>query len=236
MNDKHWTGDITYNMHDKYGNKYRLKIEYDDMAEDPREWDNTATMLCWTTRYDLGDKHNYEDIQEALEDLADKVGVKYDEIDWSVKGGAKARDKKLIEDLMPYYCIKYLYLYDHSGITISTSDFGDPWDSGIVGLIYISKKTAFDDFGDVSEDNWYDKASKCIEAEVECYDMYIRGEVYGYTLEKEVLVEDKCPHCNEVIKTYTEWEHQDSCCGFYGDTLEESGILDYIPEDLAFDE
>ena len=30
-----------------------------------------------------------------------------------------------------------LYLYDHSGLTMSTNDFGDRWDSGCVGFIYM---------------------------------------------------------------------------------------------------
>lgn len=236
MSTKHWICDgDTFAMHDKEGNKYRLTIELDDLAESPREWDNVATMACWHRQYDLGDKHDYEDIQELLEYLADKVGVKYDEIDWSVRGAAKERDMKLIEDLKPYYCIKYLYLYDHSGITISTGSFNDPWDSGIVGLVYISKEKAFKEFSCMEDNTWYDEASRHIDGEVEFYDQYLRGNVWWYKLEKLCIEENYCPHCGEIINIYEEWEEEDSCGGFIGDSLEDCGILDNIPANLEFD-
>ena len=40
-----------------------------------------------------------------------------------------------------------LYLYDHSGLTMSTNDFGDRWDSGCVGFIYMDKDTAMREIG-----------------------------------------------------------------------------------------
>ena len=33
-----------------------------------------------------------------------------------------------------------VYMYDHSGITINTTGFSCPWDSGMVGIIYVSKE------------------------------------------------------------------------------------------------
>ena len=44
----------------------------------------------------------------------------------------------------------------------------------------------------------------------------------------------KCPHCGEVISTHTKWEEEDSCGGFYGDFLEDNGILDEIASDIKF--
>ena len=35
-----------------------------------------------------------------------------------------------------------IYMYDHSGITISVNPFSCPWDSGQIGFIYISKEKA----------------------------------------------------------------------------------------------
>ena len=51
---------------------------------------------------------------------------------------------------------------------------------------------------------------------------------------KENYIVEFCPHCNEVIKSYKEWIEEDSCWGFYGDCLEENGILDYIPNKIVF--
>ncbi len=43
---------------DAEGNFYRLKIENDDWADSPREWDNLGHMICWHRNYNLGDGHN----------------------------------------------------------------------------------------------------------------------------------------------------------------------------------
>jgi hypothetical protein len=105
-----------------------------------------------------------------------------------------------------------VYLYDHSGITISTTGFrhidSAQWDWGQLGFIYITKKKA--------RENWSWKAlsAKRIEqvydalrSEIETYDQYLTGDVYRYT----------------VIKP--DGEDGDSCGGYYGHNHEESGLL-----------
>ncbi len=52
-----------------------------------------------------------------------------------------------ILDSLDKYIILPLFLYDHSGITMSTGPFSCPWDSGQVGWIYASKKTFIDETG-----------------------------------------------------------------------------------------
>lgn len=249
---KHYAYQSPFNMVDKDGNKYKLTVEQDEICDDPREWDNLITMVCWHRNYRLGDKHHFEDVHEMLEDLAYQADIKdYEDLN----------SADLMTKLAPYYLIKPLYLYDHSGITMSTSDgypYNDRWDAGCVGFAYISKNDVFnncieyvlDENGErikiehkhdngqstysfkttpITEENWRRRAAEIIDNEVEVYDMYLRGDVYGYILEKEVVVEEKCPHCDEIIKTYTEWQAEDSCWGFYGDDLDENGIIDQIP-------
>lgn len=89
-----------------------------------------------------------------------------------------------------------LYLYDHSGITISTKPFSCPWDSGQVGVIYCTADVIKREFGS-SGKRARAKAVKALEQEVRTYDQYLRGDVYGY------VVEDR------------DGEHLDSCWGFY---------------------
>ena len=253
---KHYAYQSPFNMVDKDGNKYKLTVEQDDIATDPREWNNLSTMVCWHRRYNLGDKHSFEDMHEMLEDLAYQAGIEYDE---------DINSPNLMTKLSPYYLIKPLYLYDHSGISMSTSDgypYNDRWDAGVVGFAYISKADVFnnlveyvlDENGErikiehkhengpstyshktrpITEETWRRRASEAIDNEVATYDMYLRGEVYGYKLEKEVTVEEKCSHCDEIINTYTEYEDEDSCWGYYGDCLEENGIRDEV-SDLEF--
>lgn len=254
---KHYAYNSPFDMVDKDGNKYRLTVEHDDIAEDPREWSNLSTMVCWHRRYNLGDKHHFDDMHEMLEDLAYQAGIEYNE---------DINSPDLMTKLAPYYLIKPLYLYDHSGITMSTSNgypYNDRWDAGIVGFSYISKNDVTKECSEyvlnengerikvehkhangpstysyktkpITEENWRKRAAEVIDNEVEVYDMYLRGDVYGYKLEKEVVVEGKCPHCDNVINTYTEWEEIDSCYGYYGDCLEENGIVDDVGNGLEF--
>ena len=53
-----------------------------------------------------------------------------------------------------------LYLYDHSGITMSTGSFCDSWDSGQVGFIYVTKEDIEKEYGAFKESrNGYERAS-----------------------------------------------------------------------------
>ena len=90
----------------------------------------------------------------------------------------------------------------------------------------------------LTDEDWKERAEMTVDAEVERYDSYLRGDTYQYTLEEKVHVrnETRCPHCNEIIDVdeYDDYEEVDSCCGFYGDCLETNGILDNISSDLKF--
>lgn len=97
-----------------------------------------------------------------------------------------------------------LYLYDHSGITMSTSPFSCPWDSGQVGVIYLTdEKIKAEGLGDRTDE----ELIKYLVGEVETYDQYLRGDVYGYVVTKD----NTCEHCE-----HTEEEEIDSCWGFFG--------------------
>jgi hypothetical protein len=52
--------------------------------------------------------------------------------------------------------------------------------------------------------------------------------VYGFILKKIVTQQVICPHCGEVVQEYEEEIEDDSCWGFYGDCLQENGILDNL--------
>lgn len=78
-------------------------------------------------------------------------------------------------------CILPLYLYDHSGITMNTSGFSCGWDSGTVGYIYLTKEK-WDKEHD--RDFVQEEAAKYLVGEVETYDQYLTGSVYGKILHR----------------------------------------------------
>jgi len=135
----------------------------------------------------------------------------------------------LIDDLTVAHCITLmepyarwlpLWLYDHSGITMScgtrTYPYNDEWDSGQVGWIVTLKKTILENFP-LAEETWQEKADEIMRSNVEEYDRYLTGDVYGYTLyESDSAEEDQ------------EWEEIDSCWGFFGSDILENGIVGNI--------
>lgn len=162
--------------------KFELEVKQDNSPDNPRDWDNITTMICFHKRYNLGDKTDYKsDNFDSWEELKTQI-----ETDYKV--------------LM----IKPLYMYDHSGITISTSSFGCQWDSGQIGWIFIDEKQWIEMMGE-DMDRSEDRLDRIIEGCVETYDKYITGEVYGY----EVYEVETCDKGHE-HKTLVE-----SCWGFY---------------------
>src|SRR4030042_1796780 len=164
-----------------------LLICNDIDPENPRKHnDNLGEMICWHRRYKLGDEHKYSNPAEFYK---------------SIKPG----------DLL----LK-LYLYDHSGITISATPFSYSWDSSQVGYIVARKEKIDKEFnGDI------EKAKLILEDEVKLYDMYLTGEVYGYII-NEITTCDKCGMTHESTL--------DSYWGFYGSDFKTNGLYDTIPD------
>ena len=189
------------------------KIYYDEDPLNPRkEWDHAATMVCWHRRYSLGDeqptcepgdyfRNMVDDECPHCEGTGSEPGAEPLE-DYNpttdcarCEGTGAVLDEEVIGLVEKAYYILPLYLYDHSGITMSTGSFSCPWDSGQVGWIYISIEKA-------ASEGWKtpEQAYKAMQAEVEEYDHYLTGQCYGY------VVED------------TDGEGIDSCWGFLGDS------------------
>jgi len=72
-------------------------------------------------------------------------------------------------------------------------------------------RVVYVDFSDIVEVR-SGVAYEILKNEVEVYDMYIRGAVYGFRLERV----EKCACCGN-----TDYTEEDSCWGFYGDSLKE---------------
>lgn len=229
------------------GNEYVLHIQQDSYPEDPRTlYDHDTLMACFHPRYCLGDAIDQREPEAFWQSLVrkyvpeatlfNKANAKPDEIpdrytwednDGTVYGNLTSWKVCLyyVEDLTIPQCQSLLYphlvslplwLYDHGGITISCGDrvypYNDRWDSGLVGWIVYARQK------DDGED-WRKNAFARMRAEVEEYDHYLTGEVYGFTL-------------------YENGEETDTIWSYYGSDLTQNGILDECPgltEALASD-
>lgn len=151
---------------------FKLAIYSDDDPQDPRDNDNLGTMVSWHRRARLGDR--------------------------TIKSSEFSNMEELEASFEAKICLP-LYLYEHSGMTMRTWSFNDPWDSGQVGFIYATADVIRKNFG-IAEitPEVEDRVREILEAEVAEYDQYLRGDVYGYVL------------------TGKDGEHVDSCWGFFG--------------------
>lgn len=107
-----------------------------------------------------------------------------------------------------------VYMYDHSGITINTTGFSCPWDSGQVGIIYCTKEKAVYEFGKkLCTKKVREAAMRCMRGEVESIDDYLTGNVWGYrVLDADGEVLDSCwgfvgdeKYCREEGESTAEW-------------------------------
>jgi hypothetical protein len=166
---------------------HKVEVWHDIDPENPRAWDQLGTMACIHRRYTLGDEHKLtvEEVQ-------------------SIEETGKYGEESVI-------CLP-LYLYDHSGLTISTKPFSCPWDSGKVGIIFVTHKKIKDSF------KWsritkarIEQIKQYLVNEVKEYDSFLTGAVYGYT-----LFDGK----GEIV---------DSCGGHYGDWEQ---MVDYVTKGI----
>lgn len=154
---------------------YTINVMRDSYPESPRETQSSCGFMhCFHSRYRLGDKHSYSSPLELTETVVGQPNV----VLW-----------------LP------LYLYDHSGLSMSTTPFSCKWDSGQVGYIYATHQTILDCMlsgamvagathlleliDKLKQDNIDLRAIKrMLELEVEQYDHYLRGDVYAYEILK----------------------------------------------------
>lgn len=159
-----------YEVESEEVNGYNVKVVIDEDPESPREAWETLGTILYTSN-----RYTLGDIQ-ATSDLIDEIVESEDVI------------------VLP------VYAYIHSGITINTTGFNCPWDSGCCGVIYVDYETIRKEYNvkRISK-QLREKIIAYLVGEIKIYDQYLRGEVYGYQVEDP------------------EGEVVDSCWGYYGE-------------------
>lgn len=188
----------------RIGNNLVISTHYDPDPMSPREWDNLTTIRGWHRHYVVGDGPDidpsaYESWDDMIQSVMDEDG--------------------------PLVLLAPLYWYEHSG---SSCKMGEPisldsetksydpadlayfrslcmdgagWDSGVAGIVYVTAKCQAN-CGTPDE-----LLAEAARGEVETYDEWMRGAVYGYT----VTIESECDHGD------THADVLDSCWGFIGE-------------------
>ena len=167
---------------------YTIEIFPDENSENPiQNWDMLGEYFCWHRRYALGNSDRFTNPEQVV---------------------AYARQtNSLLFDL---------YMYDHSGIVLSLSNshypFSDQWDAGHLGFILVERGKILREFGKQRLSRQLrEKVGGIIEGEINDYNQYLAGDVYGYVVSKN-------------------GQEIDSCWGFYSQTEclgEAKAIVDY---------
>ena len=176
-------------------------IQYHDSDDDNDYWaicTNDSDSNNW-----VPNKDEYRWINLFYDDL-----VQYSREEFSIRDCMMLLEKRAV--WLP------IWTYEHSGITMSCGarkyPYNDMFDSSYVGWIV----TVLSDFNEKNKAI----AEKNMELEVEAYNNYLTGEVYGYTLyEQDGFVEDDVEESAE-----PNWVEIDSCGGFLGDDPVQNGM------------
>lgn len=163
-----------------------IRICYAEDADSPREWDNVGTIYT-----------NHRDYNPD--------GHKIDEIE--------NEDGELVsEELDRRFIWLPIYYYEHGGLSVSTKrdyPYNDRWDSGLFGIIAVEKDKLRKERGwKAITKKRREEILRSLEGEIEVFDSYCRGEVYGFDVDNE------------------EGEWIDSCSGYYGDEGMKDAILE----------
>ena len=192
--------------------EYDIDIMQDfDPLNPCEDWDMLGTMVCCHKRYTLGHKQYgngmealYNSILECSPDLT-QIHIDFDEMD------EEQFMEKYCKVFERYAIVLPIYMYDHSGVTINTTGYSCPWDSGQLGFIFVSKNKIRDEYKwKIISPKRFKKIVTYLKNEVKSLDDYLTGNVYGYNVDDP----------------YTRYSI-DSCWGFFGDDHEKSGLMEY---------
>ena len=168
---------------------------YDEVPENPREWDNLGTFYTWEDRSYSPDNHSYSDPLEFLSELLSeetvyKVHDKYNNTAAFMNDIMNRLDKK-------GYILYPVSKYEHGNVDYSIG-CKQGWDSGTVGFIFATKKKIYECYGVNRLTGLIrNKVINEFKNELKTYTSYANGQVYGFILED------------------LQGNQVDSCYGFY---------------------
>ena len=200
---------------------FELVIKRDDDAPSPRDGDNVGQF--WADN--MHRRYNFH--EEGADDVLARIkaaeisylGTKADTDSWDDQDWIRYL-MSVSEGRKHVYAIVPVYMYEHSGISLSCSPFSCGWDSGMIGFMICDREHA-----DMILGEWdYDKVVQAIVAEVKSLNEYYVYGGYMY----EVIEYKKCDCCG-----HEEEVEADTCCGFVGRLDGEDGVKEQIRWQLA---
>lgn len=200
------------------GYEFRLNTYYSEFHSSPREDENFGKLVCHSRNYTLSDveiRCQSEIWREMLRDIDPKHrgAMLAGELCSDFDDSPENRNAILLR-MKKHFLILPVYMYEHSGMCLSTSPFSCRWDSGQIGFIYISREKVRENYGvKAITPKLRNQVLEILSKEVEIFSQYINNEAYGYSTE---------------LKQDGDWEHEESCGGYYSEEdAEEEGLSDF---------
>jgi len=138
-------------------------LEQDYDTGSPRTWYTLGTFVAFHKRENHGDTdHGYRsDDYESWDDLLSSLEKEHGPLIYH-----------------------NVYMYSHSGSTVSTTPFSCTWDSGQLGIIFVSRKQVREEYG------WpritktrEEQILNYLDGEIRTYDQWLQGDVWSYNIE-----------------------------------------------------
>lgn len=210
--------------------KFRVRVVYDYSYRDesPRDWCPFGAMLAEHRDYTLGDQDGpAQELADFIEDMRE----------WHSGGALIDAALKHLQRHFGSTVVLPLYLYDHSGISMSagpnlladgwintrTHNPFDPggWDTSFIGFAF--------DTAEGREENGVPDVEAALRTEVEVYSEHLEGNYFGLVEEELKSVHTTVSHDGEVVRDDEDddWVETDSCWGYlgYSSTCDEAKSL-----------
>jgi hypothetical protein len=147
-----------------------IEVQQDECPMDPRKnYSNLGAFIGTHRRYTVGDGEGT--------------------VPWGRLKSVRAvkRWLSLYEDAA---IVLPVYMYEHSGRVwrlgsdFRDSDYFDAWDSGIVGVMYVTKADMLKEYEAINEETKA-KAAKVLQGELNMYAAWAEGDVWGFSVKDE---------------------------------------------------
>lgn len=212
-----------------WNKEYKLIIQNDVDAENPRYYSNIWTFIMqhkWYNMWDIEFENHWNSFEE---DFAYHIAYEYnfEWNDYSSDYGLTDKELKTINKWIDENIIyEKVYMYDHSWVAISTTPFHCSYDSWQIWYIYALKSKAEKEFINNEWKNLEDKLREVLKWEIEILNKYLQWDMYEFKIfSRDTLEKDwKKFHTNWEFLSWTSW--------LYADSLEELAELIYYDCDI----
>lgn len=143
-----------------------VRVYHDECDDNPCEWDNLGIIVSFHRRVNFTTKsaprinaNNFSSLNEIQKHLIKEHGA---------------------------VVILKVYMLDHSGISLSTVPFNDPFDSGTLGFIYTTRERILSSYAKKRlSKSLRDQVTRDLAGEIDTLNQYTSGEVYAYVVDPE---------------------------------------------------